>query len=63
MMSLTIEVHDDDWPGFLDQVPETSYGCYGSGISLNYTRVVVHDPDWVLLLKLKYPWINWQDAV
>jgi hypothetical protein len=24
---------------------------------------VVHDPDWVLLLKLKYPWINWQDAV
>jgi hypothetical protein len=62
MKSLEIEIHDDDWEDF-EWLPDDAWQAIPSLISINWSRVQISDPRWIMFVKLKYPWINWQDAV
>jgi hypothetical protein len=62
MTHLEIEVHDDEWEEFV-WLPDDSYETMGSTISINWTRIRITDPRWILFVRLKYPWIDWLDVV
>lgn len=60
-MHLEIEIHDDEWAEFA-WLPHDAYECMGSTISINWTRIRVTDPKWIMFARLKYPGIDWLDA-
>ena len=61
MTNLEIEIHDDEWADF-DWLPSDAYETMGSTISINWTRIRISDPQWIMFATLKCPWINWQHA-
>jgi hypothetical protein len=60
-MTLEIEIHDDEWADF-DWLPAAAYESVPSQISINWSRIQISDPGWILFVKLKCPWIDWSDA-
>jgi hypothetical protein len=59
-MSIEIEIHDDDWDDF-DWLPDDAWHDLPSHISINWTRVQISDPRWIMYARLKFPWIDWQE--
>lgn len=58
MTHLEIEVHDDDWTEWA-WLPDDAWQEVGSTIGVNWIRIRITDPRWIMFATLKYPEIDW----
>lgn len=61
-MTVEIEIHDDEWHEW-SWLPDEAWQDVGSTISINWTRIRITDPQWIVFATLRCPQLILSDAV